>query len=118
MNIKDRFLRFTYNNINSEEFNLFYENNGEDLVFPFSPNSSHSTSSPLFQNRTFWMGSTRDQKEVSLSIAGDKRTISDTERILKWLNPSKPGKIRFDFRDNYEFDVIITSITTPTLIPS
>lgn len=117
MMIKDRFLYFTYNGIHSSEFGAFYENSGTDISFPFSHTARHQTSSPLYQDRTFWLGSNKEPKSFSMDIAVGDKTLYETEKIFEWLNPNKPGKLSIDYRPNYTYDVIIDSISPSYILP-
>lgn len=117
MNITDRFLYFTYNGVHSSEFGAFYENNGEDISFPFSHAITHKTASPLYQNRSYWLGANKGNKEFNLNIAVADKTLYEAEEIFEWLDPSKPGELVIDYRPNYTYKVLITNIQPPTIIP-
>lgn len=117
MNIKDKFLYFTYNGVHSSEYGAFYENNGEDISFPFSHNISHELATPLYQNRVYWLGANKESKEFQLNIAVTEKTLFETEEIFEWLDPTTPGKLVIDYRPNYSYEVLITNISAPTMIP-
>ena len=117
MAIKDRFLHFTYNGIHSSVFGAFYENRGEDISFPFFHNVSHTTANPLFQNQSYLIGSNRGTKMFEMNVIIPDKTLNELEGVFDWLNPSKPGELIIDFRPNYVFNVLITKIGKPIIIP-
>ena len=83
----DRFLYFTYNGGHSSEYDAFYINNREDISFPFSHVINQKTTAPLYQNRSYWLGGTREAKQFSLSIAVAEKTLQEAEEIFEWLDP-------------------------------
>ena len=117
MIVKDRFLHFTYNGVHSSVYGAFYENRGEDISFPFFHNVSHTTATPLFQNQSYWLGSDKGSKTFQMDVVVADKTLSELEEIFTWLDPNKPGELIIDYRPNYMFDVLITKMTQPILVP-
>lgn len=117
MRVNDRFLYFTFNGRHSSEFDLFYINNGGDIVLPFTPVVKYNTVNPLYQNRTYIVGKNTNAKQLKLNVAADRKEMDQIDDIMEWLNPSVKGELSFDHRPDYTHQVYISNITDPTLIP-
>ena len=117
MRIKDKLLHFTFNGIHSSDFDVFYENRGEDISLPLAHIHKHELASPLYQGNSYWLGSNKEAREFNFNIAVGDKTFYESEEIFDWLDPSKPGLLSIDANPNYQYSVIISSIGTPTILP-
>ena len=113
----DDFLYFTYNGKHSSEFGVFYENNGEDISFPFSNNFKFEETTPLYQSRTYLLGGQKSAKTFTMNLFAENENWFETEEIFEWLNPGEPGTLIIDFRPNYVYKVVISKMEQPTIIP-
>ena len=115
--MEDKYLYFTFNNINSSTYNCFYINNGEDLVFPVFPQFSDQKSSPLFQQHSYYLGTSIEDKTFSLECACDNITIKTFRQLQKWLNIETIGELKFDWLANFHYNVKVSNFSNITILP-
>jgi hypothetical protein len=79
--LEDDFLFFTWNNINSKDYNCFIENKN-DLSFSPHPSFSNNFETPLYQNTRYLLGTTTEGKELELNLCFYNITLEDFNYIL------------------------------------
>ena len=113
----EKFLYFTFDGVHSSTYNCFYTNYGEDLVFPMIPQFSDSTSSPLFQQHTYYLGTTIQDKVFQLNCVCQEITKSQFLAVQNWLDIERIGELHFDFLNFEHFNVKISNISDVKLYP-
>ena len=115
--MKDKYLYFTFDGINSSYYNCFYINNGEDLSFPAFPQFSDNTSSPLFQQHTYYLGTSINNRTFTFNCACDLLDIQDFKKIQTWLAIDKISTLKLDFLELYHFNVKVSSLSNILFLP-
>lgn len=115
--MEDKYLYFTFDNVNSSYYNCFYINSGEDLVFPAFPAFSDQKSSPLFQQHTYYLGTSIEDRTIPLNCACENLTMAQFKQLQSWLAIDKIGELKLDFLKHYHFNVKISSFSDITFLP-
>lgn len=105
----DKYTQFTFNGVHSSAYNLFYTNDG-GLSYPFSPSFTQNVVRPMYQGRSYYLGTDVGENVYKFTFAAEKLTNAERRAIFDWLDIGKPGYIKFDAFPNYSQKVIITSI--------
>lgn len=113
----DRYTQFRFNGVHSSAYNLFYVNNDGGLRYPFSPSFSQNTIRPMYQGRTFYLGTDVGEQVFKFTFAAEKLTNAERRAIFDWLDIGKPSYITFDAFPNYKQRVVITSIGEGAIYP-
>ena len=113
----DKYSQFYYNGVHSSVYNLFYVNETGGLTYPFSPSFTQNFVTPMYQGRTYFLGTDLQQTTYNLTLAASKLSNSELNAIFDWLNIGKPSYITFDAFPNYSQLVVITSIGESTIYP-
>lgn len=113
----DKYTQFRFNGVHSSAYNLFYVNNDGGLRYPFSPSFSQNTTRPMYQGRTFYLGTDVGEQVFQLTLAAEKLTNAERRAIFDWLDIRKPSYITFDAFPNYKQKVVITSIGEGAIYP-
>lgn len=115
--MKDKYLYFTFDGINSSYYNCFYTNNGEDLSFPAFPQFSDQTSSPLFQQHTYYLGTSLENRTFTFNCACDLLNMQEFKKIQTWLAIDKISTLKLEFLDLYHFNVKVSSLSDILFLP-
>jgi hypothetical protein len=108
--LKDDFLFFTWNNINSKDYNCFIENKN-DLSFSPHPSFSNNFETPLYQNTRYLLGTTTEGKELELNLCFYNITLEDFNYILStWLKPGLTSLFQYDYEPWYGYNCRLKSI--------
>lgn len=113
----DKFIQFTFNGISSSRFNVIYTNNGGDLSFPAVPSFSNETVTPIFQKRSYLLGTNIEQRQFQFKCWASDLTLAQYREMLKWLDIETVGPLQLDFNSDYYFNVKVASISDPIMYP-
>lgn len=113
----DKYTQFRFNGVHSSAYNLFYVNNDGGLRYPFSPSFSQNTTRPMYQGRTFYLGTDVGEQVFNFTFAAERLTNAERRAIFDWLDIKKPSYITFDAFPNYKQKVIITNIGEGAIYP-
>lgn len=83
MAVKDRYLYFTFNGIESSRYRCFYENSGEDLSFPAFPSFSNNITAPLYQTHSYFLGTSISNKVFNLRCAAEELTMNEFKQLQR-----------------------------------
>ena len=97
-----------------DNYNGFLVNGGEDLKFFNASNFNHEFVTPQFGNKSYFLGTTRENREFNFNIALSAVTLAQYRNFLAWLNPREEGELVFDYDENYSYDVKVNSISEAT----
>lgn len=111
----DEYMYFTFKEIHSSEYNVFIQNDLEDLKMYINSGISIDYASPKYKNDTYLLGVTHSQREIPLKIAAQGLTRQEIVQVLYWLKPGTVGVLGFDFAPDWVYDVIIDSLTDPNI---
>lgn len=112
----DKYTQFTFNGVHSSAYNLFYTNDG-GLSYPFSPSFTQNVVRPMYQGRSYYLGTDVGENVYKFTFAAEKLTNAERRAIFDWLDIGKPGYIKFDAFPNYKQKVVITNIGEGTIYP-
>lgn len=104
---KEKSLGMTYD----ATFYGFVENEGNDLTFSNFPETSNEFSNPIFSEKTYYLGNTKNHRNFSLKIQLDKILLRKYREFLDWLNFDDIGLLVFDYNPWYGYKVKVDSIT-------
>lgn len=111
----DRYMGFTWNGKNSvKEFGLFITNEAEELKFTNAPSFSNDYVNPLYQNRSYFVGTSVERRSLTLNLAITETTLEEYRKVIKWLDIYSTGLFFFDYDKNYGYFAKIASITDGT----
>lgn len=119
----DNYLSFNYKNSSYtgtapfnkyrlyEDFGGFIINELDDLTL-FNPSEfSHEFVNPQFGNQSFFIGTSRENREFEFPIALEEISLADYRGFLAWLDPASEGVLSFPYNTSYGYDVKVNSIT-------
>ena len=101
------------------EFKGFIINSGEDLTFSNAPNFENSYSRAFLSDYEVFMGTTKSSRIFSFRVIIEEILLADYKKLLTFLSPDITGKLKFDYNQDFEYDVKLSSISvgTYTVIP-
>lgn len=111
----DEYMYFTFKEMHSSEYNVFIQNDLEDLKMYINSGISIDYASPKYKNDTYLLGVTRSQREIPLKIAAQGLTRQEIVQVLYWLRPGTVGVLNFDFAPDWVYDVIVDSLADPNI---
>lgn len=112
----DDYMYFTFNGVHSSKYNLFIENDVEDLKLNISTGAKLEFTSPKYQTGQYLLGATHPQRELpKLKLVANNLTRAQCLEITKWLKPGTQGAFKFDYAPDWEYDVVVSSISDPNL---
>lgn len=117
MAVKDRYLYFTFNGIESSRYRCFYENSGEDLSFPAFPSFSNNITAPLYQTHSYFLGTSISNKVFNLRCAAEELTMNEFKQLQRWLDIETIGTLKFDFMPYYHYIVKVESFSNVLFMP-
>jgi hypothetical protein len=112
---EDEYVYFTFNNIHSSEYNLYIQNNFEDLKILLNTGASIEYASPKYKNGNYVLGVTHSQREIPLKLVAENLTRAEVLKMTKWLKAGTIGELIFDFASDWTYDTIIEKISDPNL---
>ena len=92
----DEHLYFYFNNIYSKHYNLFIENGGSDLQVVNTASPSNQYSSPAYQNYTYYLGTTLQQRTLKYKVAAEGLTQERYKEMMLWLSEGTRGFLTLD----------------------
>lgn len=115
--MEDKYLYFSFDGVHSSVYNCFYSNNGEDKNFPMFPVFNDFTETPLFQKRSYYLGTSQNNKDFTFNCVCEKVTLNQFRQLQKWLSAEKIANLSLDFVPNYHWKVKIKSFSVVSLFP-
>lgn len=120
----DNFLGFTYKGIhsynNNNNFKAYIINEGEDLKFSNSPEFTLELASPKFNEINYFLGETKQSRNIQLDILVKEVTFSGYKKFISWLTNNKQEDennqqiLSFDYNPNFGYNVKLASISDGT----
>jgi hypothetical protein len=112
----DDYMYFTFNGVHSSKYNLFIQNDTEDLKLNISTGAKLEFTSPKYQTGQYLLGATHPQRELpQLKLVANNLTRAQCLEIAKWLKPGTQGAFKFDYAPDWEYDAVVSSISEPNL---
>lgn len=107
----DQYLGFMWNNTHSSLYNTFITNNGEDLRFVNAPSFTNNYATPIYQNTNYFLGTTVENRTITLNLAAYRVTLKQYRELLNWMNIYNIGVLLLDYDKNYGYYVKLASMT-------
>jgi hypothetical protein len=79
--LKDDFMFFVWDDVDSQAYNCFIENKN-DLTFSPHPSFTNNFETPLYQNTRYLLGTTTEGKEVELNLCFYSITLEEFNKVL------------------------------------
>jgi len=111
----DEYMFFTFDNIHSSEYNLVIQNDIDDLKLYVSTGAQVDLVSSQYQKGQHVLGVTRPQREFPLVLMASGLTRAQIINMMHWLKAGAQGNFKMDFTQDWEFDVVINSVSDPNL---
>ena len=112
----DDYMYFSFNGIHSSKYNLIIQNDLEDLKLNISTGAKLEFASPKYQTGQHLLGVSRPQRSFpSLKLVAQGLTRSQCVEMVKWLKPGIQGFLKFDYASDWEYDVVVNSLSDPNL---
>lgn len=108
---KDCYMYFSFNGVHSSKYNLFMQNNKNDLKIENNLGAKSSFVSAAFQEGTYYTGTQRTQKTFKRKCAAEGLTLSQYKEMMTWLKFGATGFLVFDSNPYWGWDVVLTDIT-------
>jgi hypothetical protein len=77
----DNYSSFTYNGVRLDTYG-FIRNEGDDLRIFNPSNFSHDFTTPQFGNQSYFVGTTRENREFNFSVVLDSVTLTEYKSFL------------------------------------
>ena len=106
---EDCYMYFTFDGVHSSTYNLFIENEG-DLTIENSLGESSEFVSAMFQEGSYYMGTTKSQKTFTRKCAAEGLSLSQYKQMMKWLSVGKVGYLVFDNNPFWGWAVVLDSV--------
>ena len=107
---EDEFMYFNFNNVHSSEYNLFMVNTGDNIKIVNNTNSSTEYSSPAYQGTTYYLGTTKKQKEFKYNCAAKGLTFAKCRELFQWLSVGTLGYLILYDNPNWGYDVVLEEV--------
>ena len=102
---------FTFDGIPSSKYNLYIQNNGEDLSYPSQPNFENQLVSPLYQGTNFLAGVNETARVFNFNCWVDSITRKQMIDLKRWLSVKRVGKLILDYNPNFYYNVKLNQIS-------
>lgn len=113
----DEYLGFSWRGTHSSAYNCFITNSGEDLKFISAPNFSNEFAQSMFQNKSYFLGTSIERRSLMLNLCCDRITLKEYRNLLKWLDLYEVGFFQLDYEPWYGYDVKIAALQEATKLP-
>lgn len=89
-------------------------NEGEDLKFFNAPSFSNEFANTKFGNKTYYLGSTVENKELNYRVILIGVTLNEYKNFLGWLNLNVVDYLFLDYNEDWGYKVKVSSISEGT----
>lgn len=103
MNENTELLTFEFDGIDSSKYNMFILSDGDDITLPSAPSFSDQVASPFYQNISYYLGTSLQQKTFTFNCVVVDTSISKIKEMLEWLNVEKQAKFTINLGINRNF---------------
>ena len=113
----DEYVHFTFNNIHSSQFNLYIQNNVDDLKLIINDGAKIDFASPKYSEGQYVLGVTRSQRKFPLKLVAHSLNRRQIMQMHKWLKIGTTSSLSFDFSSDWCYDVIVNTLSDFNLYP-
>lgn len=115
---QDKYMFFTFNNIYSKDYNLFITSKDGSWSLITETGASPSFEAPQFQDKSYYLGTTRSQKSISWTVAAEGLTQPQIRKMFTWLKEGATGFLYRDIDTYWGYDVVLSKVGNPTIFSS
>lgn len=113
----DEYMYFTFNTTHSSKYNLIIQNDIDDLKIYADRGSKVDFLQPANQTGQYMLGVSHPQRQFPLKLVAQNLNRRDIREVTKWLETGTVGTLSFDYAPDWEYDVVVSSLTDPNIYP-
>lgn len=113
----DKYMYFTWRGISSSKYNCFIVNDKHSLQFVNAPSFSNNYADAMYQNKSYFLGTSVQRKTLTFKVACDRITLDEYREFLSWLNIYSIGFLQLDYEDWYGYNVKLSALTESEKYP-
>lgn len=115
--IIDEYMGFTWKNVHSSTYNCFIVNEDNGLTFVNAPSFSNQYASALYQNKSYFLGTSIERKSLTFKVACDRITLEEYRSFLKWLDIYSISNFFLDYDLWYGYNAKLAALTESQKYP-
>lgn len=92
---EDCYMYFTFAGVYSKQYNLFITNS-KGFTKVNSVGGSVKTETPDYQNRSYYLGTTKSKKTIKIDVATEGLTYDQYKEMMDWLEEGRTGFLYLD----------------------
>ena len=112
--IQDKYMKFTFGEFESEQFNTYIVRNGEKLSFFNEDNTGVEQFSTSNKNFVYYGGASYGVKSKEVSMMAICNSRDEFKIIMKYLETGKREFLTFGYEPNWSYDAVITKVSAAT----
>lgn len=109
----DEYMYFSFNGQHSSKYHLFIQNT-KDLTIENTVGAASEYSNAMMQEGTYYLGTSRKQKNFKRKCAAELNNIRDYKRMMKWLTVGTIGELVFDSDRYWGWTVVLDTVGDAT----
>ena len=113
----DEYVHFSFATLPSSAFNVCIQNSEDELKMFVNCGDSVNFVSPSNQNKAYALGIKHPQRTLQFKLLAYNVSREDLRHIMSWLKVGNSGVLSFDFAPDWGYDVVVSGLDNPTLIP-
>ena len=110
---EDCYMYFTFAGVYSKQYNLFITNS-KGFTKVNSVGGSVKTETPDYQNRNYYLGTTKSKKTIKIDVATEGLSYDKYKEMMSWLEEGRTGFLYFDSDADWGWDVVISKMGDAT----
>ena len=110
---EDCYMYFTFAGVYSKQYNLFITNS-KGFTKVNSVGGSVKTETPDYQNRSYYLGTTKSKKTIKIDVATEGLTYDQYKEMMDWLEEGRTGFLYLDSDVDWGWDVVISKMGDAT----
>lgn len=110
---EDCYMYFTFAGVYSKQYNLFITNS-KGFTKVNSVGGSVKTETPDYQNRSYYLGTTKSKKTIKIDVATEGLTYDQYKEMMDWLEEGRTGFLYLDSDIDWGWDVVISKMGDAT----
>ena len=110
---EDCYMYFTFAGVYSKQYNLFITNS-KGFTKVNSVGGSVKTETPDYQNRNYYLGTTKSKKTIKIDVATEGLSYDEYKEMMNWLEEGRTGFLYFDSDVDWGWDVVISKMGDAT----
>jgi hypothetical protein len=92
-------------------------NDKHSLQFVNAPGFSNNYADAMYQNKSYFLGTSVQRKTLTFKVACDRITLGEYREFLSWLNIYSIGFLQLDYEESYGYNVKLSALTESEKYP-